>query len=89
VVLCGNTFEQSTEAMTAIQLRSELKELIDRIRDDGFLKALRPLLERTAAHDETTAEMIRMAELSEEDIKHGRVHTREEVERWLKEQKGK
>jgi predicted transcriptional regulator len=75
--------------MTAIQLRSELKELIDRIRDDGFLKALRPLLERTAANDEATADLIRMAELSEEDIKHGRVHTREEVEQWLKEQKGK
>jgi len=73
--------------MTAIQLRSELKSLIDRIKDDGFLKALRPLLEKTAEQDEAMAEMMHYAQLSEEDIKAGRVHPREEVEQWLKEQR--
>lgn len=74
--------------MTALQLRSELKGLLDRISDDGFLEALRPLLLRTAEQNEMQEDMIRVALLSEEDIKAGRTHTREEVEQWLKEQRG-
>jgi predicted transcriptional regulator len=75
--------------MTSIELRSELKDLIDRIRDTNVLEALRTLALRQAEQDDMAAEMERMADLSDEAISKGEVYTREEVEAWLKEQRPK
>lgn len=75
--------------MTAFEMRSELKDLIDRIRDLSVLDALRTLALRQVEQDDLVAEMERMADLSEEAIARGDVHTREEVEQWLKEHRPK
>jgi predicted transcriptional regulator len=75
--------------MTSIELRSELKDLIDRIRDTNVLEALRTLALRQAEQDDMATEMERMADLSDEAISKGEVYTREEVEAWLKEQRPK
>lgn len=75
--------------MTALEVRSELKGLIDRIRDLSVLDALRTLALRQVEQDDMAAEMERMADLSEDAITRGEVYTRAEVEQWLKEQRPK
>lgn len=75
--------------MTALELRSELKDLIDRIRDLSVLDALRTLALRQAEQDDLASEMERMADQSEEAIARGDVYTRAEVEKWLNEQRPK
>ncbi len=75
--------------MTALEVRSELKGLIDRIRDLSVLDALRTLALRQVEQDDMAAEMERMADLSEDAIARGEVYTRAEVEQWLKEQRPK
>ncbi|MBX2971549.1 MAG: hypothetical protein KF797_00455 [Flavobacteriales bacterium] len=75
--------------MTALEVRSELKDLIDRIRDLSVLDALRTLALRQVEQDDMAAEMERMVDLSEDAIARGEVYTRAEVEQWLKEQRPK
>jgi hypothetical protein len=73
--------------MTTVEIRSELKDLIDRIRDLSVLEALRTLALRQAEQDDLSAEMEHVADLSDEDIAAGRTHSIDEVKRWLDEQK--
>lgn len=75
--------------MTTVEIRSELKDLIDRIRDMRVLEALRTLALRQAEQDELSAEMERVADLSDEDIAAGRTHSINEVKQWMDEQKRK
>lgn len=75
--------------MTTVEIRSELKVLIDRIRDLSVLEALRTLALRQAEQDDLSAELERVADLSDEDIAAGRTHSIDEVKRWLDEQKHK
>lgn len=75
--------------MTSVEIRSELKDLIDRIRDLSVLEALRTLALRQAEQDDLSAEMERVADLSDEDIAAGRTHTIDEVKRRMDEQKPK
>ncbi len=75
--------------MTAVEIRSELKGLIDRIWDRSVLEALRTLALRQAEQDDLSAELVRVADLSDEDIAAGRTHTIEGVKRWMEEQKRK
>jgi hypothetical protein len=73
--------------MTTVEVRSELKDLIDRIRDLSVLEALRTLALRQAEQDELSADMERVADLSDEDIAAGRTHSIDDVKRWMDEQK--
>ncbi len=75
------------KAMTTVEVRSELKDLIDRIRDLSVLEALRTLALRQAEQDELSADMERVADLSHEDIAAGRTHSIDDVKRWMDEQK--
>ena len=75
--------------MTTVEIRSELKDLIDRIRDLSVLEALRTLALRQAEQDDLSAELERVADLSDEDIAAGRTHSIDDVKRWMDEQKHK
>ncbi|MBS1938226.1 MAG: hypothetical protein JSS84_10510 [Bacteroidetes bacterium] len=75
--------------MTTLDLRTELKGLIDRISDRNILEALRTIVLRQAEQDDQAAEMQRMAQLSEEAIGRGEVYTRGEVEKYLKNHRPK
>lgn len=65
--------------MTAIQLRAEVKKLIDKTSDLGFLEQLKQLLLRSEADRAAFVEMNRMADLSDEAIRKGEVFAHEEV----------
>lgn len=75
--------------MTTVEIRSELKDIIDRIRDLSVLEALRTLALRQAEQDDLSAELERVADLSDEDIAAGRTHSIDDVKRWMDEQKRK
>lgn len=75
--------------MTAVEIRSELKDLVDRIRDLSVLEALRTLALRQAEQDDIAAELERVADLSDEDIEAGRTHSIADVKNWMEEQKRK
>lgn len=70
-------------------LKEEVKVLVDHSEDVALLEALRDLLKGEPKTLYDHLEMNRMAQLSEADIKAGRVYSREEVEQWLKEQRAK
>lgn len=69
--------------MTAIQLRTEVKKLLDKTSDLGFLEQLKQLLLRSDADRAAFVEMNRMADLSDEAIRKGDVFTHEEVVKHL------
>jgi hypothetical protein len=75
--------------MTAVELRSEPKDLVDRNRDLSVLEALRTLALRQVEQDDLAAELERTADLSDEDIEAGRTHSIAEVKQWMGEQKRK
>jgi RNA polymerase-interacting CarD/CdnL/TRCF family regulator len=69
--------------MTAIQLRTEVKKLVDKTSDLGFLEQLKQLLLRSESDRTAFVEMNRMADLSDEAIRKGDVFTHEEVVKHL------
>ncbi|HMN04828.1 MAG TPA: hypothetical protein PKD45_03805 [Flavobacteriales bacterium] len=73
--------------MTAIELRAEVKKLVDSMSDLGFLEQLKQLLLRSEADRATFVEMNRMADLSDEAIRKGEVFTHEEVIEHLRERR--
>lgn len=75
--------------MTAIQLRTELKRLIDETEDQGLLEWVKGVLSNSTESKAQVEDMLRMAKLSDEDIAAGRTHSVEEVTRWMGEQKRK
>ncbi|MBS1547773.1 MAG: hypothetical protein JST38_19185 [Bacteroidetes bacterium] len=75
--------------MTTLDLRTELKGLIDRISDRNILEALRTIVLRQAEQDDQVEVMRRMALQSEEAIERGEAYTRAEVEQYLKDQRPK
>lgn len=66
--------------MTAIELKKELKALIDQEADTGILEAIKTLLKRTSREEEWKEKLTSRALKSREDIKAGRLLSREEVE---------
>ncbi len=70
--------------MIAIQLHTEVKKLLDKTSNLGFLEQLKQLLSRSEADRATFVEMNRMADLSDEAIRKGEVHTHEEVVEYLR-----
>lgn len=75
--------------MTAIQLRTELKRLIDKTDDQGLLEWVKGILSNSTESKAQVEDMLRMAKMSDEDIAAGRTHSVEEVKRWMDEQKRK
>ena len=73
--------------MTAIQLRTEVKKLLDKTSDLGFLEQLKQLLLRSDADRAAFVEMNRMADLSDEAIRKGEVHAHEEVVEYLRDRR--
>jgi hypothetical protein len=73
--------------MTAIQLRTEVKKLVDQTSDLGFLEQLKQLLLRSDADRAAFVEMNRRADLSDEAIRKGEVFTHEEVVEFLQDRR--
>jgi hypothetical protein len=73
--------------MTGIQLRTEVKKLVDKTSDLGFLEQLKQLLLRSKADSTAFVEMKRMADLSDEAIRKGEVFSHEEVVQHLRDRR--
>ncbi len=73
--------------MTAIQLRTEVKKLVDQTSDLGFLEQLKQLLLRSDADRAAFVEMNRRADVSDEAIQKGEVFTHEEVVEYLQDRR--
>lgn len=73
--------------MTAVQLRTELKRMIDRTDDLGVLEWVKNLLASGQSNKEMAEDMLRVAMLSDQDIAAGRTHAVEEVKQWLTDRK--
>jgi len=71
--------------MTALQIRSELKKMIDGTRDLAFLEQLHQLFMSSADERAAFVEMNRMADLSDVAIKKGEVFTHEEVVKHIRD----
>lgn len=65
--------------MTAVQLKSRLIELIQKEGDMGLLKLLDKLLDHSSGESAYRAMLADGADLSEADIKAGRVHSLDEA----------
>ncbi len=75
--------------MTATQLRLDLIELIKRTEDIRRLKWMKSMLFDAPYSQEQVEDMIRVADLSDEDIAAGRTHSIDDVKSWMDEQKRK
>ena len=73
--------------MNAVELRSELIELIKRTEDVKMLEWLKGILTEPAMSQGMIDDMIAAAEASEKDIAAGRTYTIEETKRWLDDRK--
>jgi|GEM_PF-7088878 len=73
--------------MTALQIRSELKKMIDGTRDLAFLEQVRQLFMSSADERAAFVEMNRMADLSDVAIKKGEVFTHEEVVKHIRDRR--
>ncbi len=69
--------------MTTVQLRTELKRMIDRTDDPGLLEWVKSLLASGESNKEMAEDMLRAARLSDQDIAAGRTYSVEEVRQWL------
>lgn len=65
--------------MSTIDIKIELKELIERERDPSILKAIKALLKKTTLDSILRDKLSQRAIQSEEDIKVGRVLGRAEI----------
>ena len=67
--------------MSAIEIKTELQQMIERETDLGVLQAIRTILQKTSLDPILKEKLSSRALKSEEDIKAGRVFSREEVTR--------
>lgn len=67
--------------MSAIAIKTELKELIEQERDLSILKAIKALLKKTTLDSVLREKLTSRAIRSEEDINEGRVLNRAEIVR--------
>jgi hypothetical protein len=67
--------------MTVMEIKTELKNLIEQENDPGVLKAIRTLLKKTRIDSRLKDTLTSRALKSDEDIKEGRLLSREEMER--------
>jgi hypothetical protein len=71
--------------MTTLELKAELKKLIDKERSPKKLAAVRGLLVPGTKEERVRKAMVEAVLRSEEDIKAGRVHSLEEFGTIMKE----
>ena len=64
-----------------MEIKTELKHLIEQETDPGVLKAIRTLLKKTRIDIRLQDKLTSRSLKSEEDIKEGRFLSREEMER--------
>lgn len=74
--------------MNALQLRSELIELIKRTDDVKVLGWLKSILTEPELSKELIEDMVEAAQESEKDIAAGRTYSTEKTRRWMSERKG-
>ncbi len=65
--------------MTALSIKTELKELIEREGDLSILKAIKALLQKTSLNPVLREKLTKRAIQSEEDIKNNRVLSRADI----------
>ncbi len=65
--------------MSAIEIKTELQQMIERETDLGVLQAILTILQKTGLDPVLKEKLSSRASKSEEDIKAGRVFSREEV----------
>ena len=73
--------------MTAVQLRTELKRMIDRTDDLGLLEWVKNMLASGQTNKEMAEDMLRVARLSDQDIAAGRTYSVDEVKQRLTDRK--
>lgn len=66
--------------MKAIDIKTELRELIDKESDNSILEAIRTLLKKTKLNPILKEKLTSRALKAEEDIKAGRVMDRKKLE---------
>ncbi|WP_375577575.1 hypothetical protein ABWH96_10985 [Marivirga tractuosa] len=66
--------------MKTIEIKAELKNLIDQETNLSLLKAVKALFKQRDFHSSIEKEMISRALESEQDIKEGKVYTIDEAE---------
>lgn len=67
--------------MTALEIKTELKQLIDQQEDTSLLKAIKILLQKAGLDSSLREKLSGRALRAEKDIKDGRVMSRAEVVR--------
>ena len=77
-------FTRETDIMSAIDIKSELKKLIESENDLSLLESIRTILQKTRLDKTLQSKLTTRALKSEEDIKEGKILTREEVEKRFK-----
>ncbi|MBX2972783.1 MAG: hypothetical protein KF797_06750 [Flavobacteriales bacterium] len=75
--------------MRAIDLHSEIIDMVKRTGDVSFLTWLRNVLRNEGAESAQDADMLEMAQRSEEAIERGEVYTHEEALAYLKAERKK
>jgi hypothetical protein len=65
--------------MSAVEIKTELQQLIENETDLSVLQAIRTILLKTGLNPMLKEKLTQRALKSEEDIKSGRVFTKEEV----------
>jgi hypothetical protein len=75
-------------AMETTDIKQELRTLIDNENDLRVLEAIKTLLVKTALDPVLKEKLTLRALKAEDDIKAGRVFTREEIEKKLKSRLG-
>lgn len=73
--------------MTAVQIRSDLKKMLDGIHDLAFLEQLQQLFLSSEEERAAFVEMNRMADLSDVAINKGEVFTHEEVVKHIRDRR--
>lgn len=65
--------------MSAVTIKTELKELIEQERDLSILKAIKALLKKTTLDTSLREKLTKRAIKSEEDMKLGKVLTKAQL----------
>ncbi|MEO0555106.1 MAG: hypothetical protein AAF149_18000 [Bacteroidota bacterium] len=74
--------------MKAIDIKQELRSLIDQENDLHILEAIKTLLQKSSLDPVLKEKLTSRALKANEDIKAGRVYSREEAEAKIKERMG-
>lgn len=74
--------------MGAIEIKQELRTLIEKENDPQVLEAIKTLLVKSSLNPVLKEKLTSRALKAEEDIRAGSVYTREELEKKLEERLG-